>query len=343
MAHLLSRRALLALPLLPLLVGRPLSATAQDIRFLRLGTGRTSGAYFPVGGVIASAISNPPGSRPCDRGGSCGVPGLIAVAQSTMGSVDNLERLRAKGLDLAISQADVAYAAHSGTESFSEQAPFAGLRAIAALYKESMHLVVRRETGIAGVTDIVGKRISLGEMGSGTLVTVRQVLNAVGVTEEAVQARYEGPGSSSDLLAAGEIDGYFFFGGEPVAAVSDLMGRAEIDVVPIEGQKVEDMVNASPYLTLGLIPQRIYGNALPITTVQVGAVLVTRADEPDDLIEGITDALWHPTTQALFAKGPPQLRRTKPERALQGIAVPLHPAAATAYRRMGILKETETE
>lgn len=87
---------------------------AQDLRFFRIGTGTTGGTYFPIGGLIANAVSNPPGARPCERGGSCGVPGLIAVAQSTSGSVENLEKLSAKAFESALSQADVAYWAYRG-------------------------------------------------------------------------------------------------------------------------------------------------------------------------------------------------------------------------------------
>ena len=112
-------------------VGAPL--LAQDVRFFRIGTGATSGTYFSIGGLIANVISNPPGSRACDRGGSCGVPGLIAVAQSTQGSVENVKAIIDGQLESALAQADVAYWAYHGTGMFREQGPSRGLRAIAHL------------------------------------------------------------------------------------------------------------------------------------------------------------------------------------------------------------------
>ena len=132
-----------ALTLAGLLLG---PAQAQDLHFFRIGTGTTGGTYFPIGGEIADAISNPPGSRPCESGGSCGVPGLIAIAQATEGSLANIEALRNSGLEAALAQADVAYAAYTATGVYKGQPPFTKLCAIANLYGEAVHLVVRADS-----------------------------------------------------------------------------------------------------------------------------------------------------------------------------------------------------
>ena len=107
------------------------SALAQGSQFFRIGTGSTGGTYFPIGAILASAISNPPGSRECERGGSCGVPGLIAVAQSTTGSVENVRAIGSGLLESALSQADVAFWAYHGRHTFAETGPIKNLRAIA--------------------------------------------------------------------------------------------------------------------------------------------------------------------------------------------------------------------
>ncbi|AEO46609.1 TAXI family TRAP transporter solute-binding subunit [Rhodospirillum rubrum] len=309
---------------------------AQELRFLRIGTGRTSGAYFPVGGLIASLISNPPGSRPCEKGGSCGVPGLIAVAQSTGGSVDNIVGLQSGQLDLAICQADVAYDAYSRTDAKGVP-DFAELRAVASLYKESLHLVARVDSGISTLADLRGKRVGLGDPASGTLVSVRLLLSALGLGEKAVKADYDPPSAAADKVADGRLDAFFFFGGEPVALITSLRERAEVTVVPVDGPAVEDLAARSPFLTLGLIRQQAYDNPLPIVTLQVAAVLVTRADMDDALIEAITAALWHRQTKILFEKGPPQITQATLGQAVQGIAVPLHPGAMRYYRKEGII------
>src|SRR5215510_6799718 len=157
--------------------GAPPVGAQDETRFFRIGTGPTTGNYFTIGGIIANAISNPPGSRPCDKGGSCGVPGLIAVAQTTQGSVQNVELIADRTLDSGLCQSDVAYWAYSGTGMYSGGTPFDGLRTIANLYQESLQIVVRADSKIAAIGDLRGKRISLGGRGSGTRATAVLVLD----------------------------------------------------------------------------------------------------------------------------------------------------------------------
>ena len=141
---------------------------AQEMTFFRIGTGSTGGTYFPIGGLIANAISNPPGARPCDRGGSCGPMGLIAVAQSTDGSIANVEAIRAGRLESGLAQADIAYWAYKGLRVFKGKGKqVEKLRAIANLYPEAVHVVVRRDAKIAKIADLRGKRVSLGPRDSG--------------------------------------------------------------------------------------------------------------------------------------------------------------------------------
>jgi TRAP transporter TAXI family solute receptor len=314
-------------------------ALAQNLTFLRIGTGRTSGVYFPVGGLIGTLVSNPPGSRPCEKGGSCGVPGVIAVAQSTGGSVDNIALLKSGQIDMAICQADVAYDAYRGTDAAVPA--FEGLRAMGTLYRESLHLVARVGSGIHRVEDIRGKRVSLGDPGSGTLVSVRLLLKALGLDEAGgetgVAANFDRPSVAADKVAVGEIDAFFFFGGAPVPLVAELRQRIDVRVMPVEGKTVEDLALASPYLTLGLIGQGLYDNPLPIPTLQVAAVLVTTLDLEAALVRALTGALWAPSNRVLFEKGPTQTREASALAAIQGHAVPLHPGALWYYRSVGIL------
>src|SRR5262245_47683869 len=124
---------------------------AQETRFFRIGTGDITRSYYPIGGLIADIVSNPPGSRPCSRGGSCGVPGLVAVAQSALGSVANAEAVQAGEIESAFVQSDVSYWAFTGTGVFEGKPRATNLRAIANLYPESIHLVARKDAGIASV------------------------------------------------------------------------------------------------------------------------------------------------------------------------------------------------
>ncbi len=147
---------------------------------------------FPIGGLIANAISNPPGSRACADGGSCGVPGLVATSVASNGSVANANGIAAGTLQSGFVQSDVAYWAYNGTGIYEGRPKAEGLRAIASLYPESFQLVARKGSGIKSVTDLKGKRLSLDEPGSGTLVDARLILAAYGLTEKGHEGRVPG-------------------------------------------------------------------------------------------------------------------------------------------------------
>src|SRR5882672_1889535 len=138
-----------------LLLAAAAQIRAQDLTYFRIGTGAPETSYFPIGGVIASAVSNPPGARDCDKGGSCGVPGLIALAQTTSGSIDNLNQIAAGNLDSGLCQADIAAAAAQGKPPFDGHA-MPSLRAIANLYQEGVHVVVHADAAIKSVRDLKG-------------------------------------------------------------------------------------------------------------------------------------------------------------------------------------------
>src|SRR5262245_66692840 len=123
------------------LLWRVMPTSAQETRFFRIGAAATAGSFFEIGGVLASAISKPGGSLPCEQGGSCGVPGLIAVAQATQGSVENLRMVASDQIESGIAQSDIAGWAFAGTGVFADVGPIKKLRAIASLFPESLHVV----------------------------------------------------------------------------------------------------------------------------------------------------------------------------------------------------------
>src|SRR5919109_540390 len=168
-------------------------APAQEMRFFRIGTGGVAGTYYPIGGLIADIISNPPGARPCERGGSCGVPGLVAIAQSSNGAVANVDAIASGALESGFVQSDVAHWAYTGTGIYEGHGKVENLRAITNLYPESVHIVARKGAGIESVRDLEGKRVSLDEPGSGTLVDARVILDAYGLSEDGLQAEYIKP------------------------------------------------------------------------------------------------------------------------------------------------------
>ena len=313
------------------------SAWAQGSQFFRIGTGSTGGTYFPIGAILASAISNPPGSRECDRGGSCGVPGLIAVAQSTSGSVENVRALGAGTIESALSQADVAFWAYHGRHSFAESGPIKNLRAIANLYPEMIHIVVRRDAGILTVRDLKGKRVSLDREGSGTLVDAMLILEAYGLKSEDLTIEHLEPGPAADRLRDGTLDAFFFVAGVPAAAITDLAATVPIGLVPINGPESERLRQTYPFFSTNYIPAGSYSGVYSTPTVSVGAQWLVSASVPEETVYGVTRALWHPSTEKLLDAGHAQGKHIRKETALDGIGIPLHPGAIRYYREVGLL------
>jgi len=323
-----------------LLVGAALAQVSlgQETRYLRIGTAATGGTYYPIGGLIAGAISNPPGSRPCDKGGSCGVPGLIAVAQSTQGSVQNVEMIARGQLEAALSQSDIAFWAHSGTGVFQTRGRITELRSVANLYPEHIHLVVRWDSQITRVSELRGKRVSLGELSSGTLVDAKIILRAYGLDERDLDAVYGSPDQASDQLRAGTIDAFFLIAGSPVAAIAELARQRDIRLIPIDGPESDKVLEQFKFFSRATIKAETYSGVEETPTLAVSAQFLVSAKLSDDLVYGITRALWHASTRTLFDGGHPKGASIRLETALDGLAIPLHPGAERWYKEAGRIK-----
>jgi len=308
------------------------------MRFFRIGTGSTSGSYFPVGGVIAGAISNPPGSRECDKGGSCGVPGLLAVAQSTQGPLDNIALMSKGTLDAGLVQADLAYWAYNGLGPVPSNDAARELRAVANLYPEMIHVVVRAASDIQGIRDLKLRRVSLGEQGSGTLVNARAVLEAYGMTELDVVPMYLQPGPAADLLDKDGLDAFFVNAGAPTAAISELARATPVRLLSIAGGEREALLRKFPFLSPRIIPGGTYEGVAGVETLSVGVQLLVNAKVDDKTVYGIAKALWHPTTEKLWENAGPLAKSIKLETALDGLALPLHPGAEQFYLEKKMLK-----
>jgi TRAP transporter TAXI family solute receptor len=333
-----TRRSLLAgAALLPL--SAPLAAWAQqDITFFRILTGGTVGTYFPIGGLIANAISNPPGSRPCNEGGSCGVPGLVATSVASNGSVANVAAIAAGSAQSGFVQSDVAFWAYSGTGIYNGRPKVDVLRAIATLYPESVQLVVRKGSGIKSVPDLRGKKVSLDEPGSGTLVDARLILGAFGISEKDLQAQYFPAQRVGDSLRDGAIDAFFSVSGWPQSAVADLAATVGIELVPIAGPEVDKLLSQFTFFSAEEIPDGAYRGVAGVKTVSVQALWTTSAKQPDELIYKVTAALWNPATRRLLDSGHAKGREIRLATATKGLGIPLHAGAEKFYKEQGLLK-----
>lgn len=347
----------LVVALLLLLAG-PLGARAMDeLQFFRIGTAATTGTYFQIGGVLANAISKPPGSRDCERGGSCGVPGLVAVAQASQGSIQNVLMVGAGQIESALVQSDIAYWAYAGTAAplrrcspartdasrnsgtalLRSHGPIENLRVIAGLYPEDIHIVVRADSPIRALSDLRGKRVALGEPESGTLADARLVLDAASLSECDIKAEYLRLSEAADGLVQGRIDAFFMTGGYPVPAVTDVASTVPTRLVPIPHDAAERLAKKFPFFGVDAIPAGSYpGIDSDTATLRTTALWVVRAEIGDNLVYAITKSLWSEATRRLLSTTTPVGRRIRLATALDGVAIPLHPGAARFYREAGM-------
>lgn len=315
------------------------AAFAQDPQSFRIATGGTAGTYFPIGVLVGSAISAPPGSRACEDGGACGVPGLTATPISTNGSVENVEAIIDGRMESGFAQSDVVTWAATGTGIWEGRPAAEGLRAIANLYPEAIHVVASRASGIKTLADLAGKRVSLDEPGSGTLVGARILLSAVNLTEDDVIASYSKAADAAQQMLLDRLDAFIFVGGYPSRAIDDLSRQMEIDLIPIGEAALDFIMQRYEFFSPDVIPADAYaGHVVDVSTISVNAQWVTSVDQPDALIYAITQALWNDTTANLLRNGHAKGRYVTLETALDGVGIALHPGAEQFYIDAGMLQ-----
>jgi uncharacterized protein len=319
------------------------TASAEETGFFRIGAAATAGSFFEIGEVLASAISKPAGSLPCEQGGNCGVPGLVAVAQATHGSVENLRLVASDQIESAIAQSDVVGPAFAGTGIFAGQSPMRTLRAIASLFPESLHLVVLAQGPIQTLSDLRRMRVSLGQEESGTLVDARIVLAAAGLTEKDLNPEFLRSGTAASSLSDGIIDGFFLIGGVPIPAIRALAAATPVRLIPIADAVFSEMQEKYGPYDRAVIPAGAYpGVGVATETVGFHALWVVSVDVPDDLIYEITKTLWNDATQRLLEAHDPIGKDVRLDNALSGLSVPLHPGAKRFYHEAGLPVDGDT-
>ena len=312
-------------------------AISNELTFFTIGTGGTAYTYYPVGGMIANAISKPPGSRECGKGGSCGVDGLIASAVSSRGSVDNVNAIISGLRNSGFAQSDVAYWAYTGTGTMEGKEPAKDLRTIAALFQEHIHLVALKKSNINSVKDLKGKRVSLDEPGSGTYVDAKLILESNGLSTNDVKAEALKGKAATDALRNGKVDAIFVVAGYPTGAIVELASAVDIKLVPIDGAGAKALTSKYGFFSESPIPSGTYEGVDAVNTVAVGAQWFTSAKEDTDLIYKITKALWNKESRKLMDVGHAKGKTITPDTALSGVGVPLHPGAEKFYKEAGLL------
>jgi uncharacterized protein len=300
--------------------GRPAMAQAK---FFRIGTGGTGGTYYPVGGLIANAISS-------DK--------VNASAVASNGSVANVNAIVGGNSESGFAQADVATWAYTGTGIWEGRGKVEELRAISNLYPESIHVVVKKGLGAKTVADLKGKRISIDEPGSGSLINARSILAGFGLGANDYRAENLKPGPAVDKMKDGSLDAFFFTGGYPAGALSELAATHGFELLPIDGAPAAELKKRFTFFADDKIPDGAYKDVKGVSTLAVGAQWVTSAKIDADLVYEVTKALWSDKTRSALDGGHAKGKDIQRATALSGLGVPLHAGAERFYKEAGLIK-----
>ncbi|MCC0030392.1 MAG: TAXI family TRAP transporter solute-binding subunit [Brucellaceae bacterium] len=300
-------------------------ATAQDQRFISIGTGGVTGVYYPTGGAICRLVNK----NRKEHGIRCSV-------ESTGGSVYNINTVRAGELEFGVAQSDWQYHAFHGTSQFADQGAFEAERAVFSVHPEPFTLVARKGTGIAGFMDLKGKKVNVGNPGSGQRATTEVVMEAFGMTMSDFALAAELKGSEmAQALCDGKIDAMIYTIGHPAAAITEAATTCDVELVPVEGEPIDKLVGDNPYYRKAVIPAGMYkGTDSDVSTFGVGATFITSADVPEDIVYVVVKAVFDNIDD--FKNLHPAFANLKEEEMIKdGLSAPLHDGAIKYFKERG--------
>lgn len=281
--------------------------------FINIGTGGTSGTYYPLGGAMAEILKE-------------NIPGVNATAESTGASVNNINLLTQGDIDLALVQNDVSYYAENGTELFKDSGKVEGLQAIATLYPEVCQIVTTAKTGITSVADFKGKKIAVGAAGSGVEANARQILAAYGLTYDDIDPQYLSFAEAANGLKDGNIDAGFITAGIPTSAIMDLAAQNDVVLISIDDAVMDKMIAEYPFYTKVTISKDVYSNLTSdVNTLAVKAMLVTTDKMDEEMGYKITKAIFENLDKMAAAHSAG--KNISLDTAQEGLSIPLHPGA----------------
>ena len=288
------------------------NSDVEGKKFLNIGTGGTAGTYYPIGGAMAEILNKE-------------IPGMSASAQSTGASVANVNMLGDGTIDLATVQNDIAYYAAHGTEMFVDK-KVDGLKGVASLYPETCQFVTLKSSGIKSLSELKGKRIAVGAVGSGVEANVRQILAAYGISYDDIDAQYLSFAEGASALKDGNVDVAVLTAGYPTASVQDIAAQNPVRLLPVEDKIADDLIAQYPFYTKTVIPAGTYaGFDEAVPSVAVMAMLVAGPTVNEELGYKVTKAIFShlDRLQAAHAVGK-QITRDSVK---AGMSLPMHAGA----------------
>ncbi|MBO6538378.1 MAG: TAXI family TRAP transporter solute-binding subunit [Rhizobiaceae bacterium] len=301
---------------------------AQDQTFVTIGTGGVTGVYYPTGGAICRLVNR----GRSEHGIRCGV-------ESTGGSVFNINAVRGGELEFGVAQSDWQYHAFNGTSRFEEQGPFEGLRAVFSVHPEPFTVVARADAGISSFEDLKGKRVNVGNPGSGQRGTMEVLMDKMGwsMGDFAVASELQAA-EQSQALCDNNIDAMVYTVGHPSGSIQEATTACDSVLVNVANDAVTALVEENPFYRVATIPGGMYrGNDADTKTFGVGATFVTSADVSEDVVYEVVKAVFENMDQ--FRGLHPAFANLDPkEMANDGLSAPLHPGAEKYYREAGLIE-----
>ncbi|UWQ19974.1 TAXI family TRAP transporter solute-binding subunit [Jannaschia sp. W003] len=303
-------------------------AAAQDQQFFTIGTGGVTGVYYPTGGAICRLVN----AGRAEHGLRCSV-------ESTGGSVYNINTIREGELEFGVAQSDWQYHAYNGSSQFEEAGPFEGLRAVFSVHPEPFTVVARAEAGIESFDDLKGKRVNIGNPGSGQRGTMEVLMEAKGwTTDDFALATEMKAAEQSAALCDNQIDAMVYTVGHPSGSIQEATTACDSVLVEVAGPEVEALVEENPFYRTATIPGGMYrGNDEDTATFGVGATFVTSADVSDEVVYTLVKSVFENMDD--FRRLHPAFADLDPaEMVSAGLSAPLHPGAERYYREAGLLE-----
>lgn len=302
-------------------------AQAAENRFVTIGTGGVTGVYYPTGGAICRLVNK---SRK-EHGIRCSV-------ESTGGSVYNLNTIAAGELDMGVAQSDWQYHAYNGTSKFKDQGPNKDLRAVFSVHPEPFTMVARADSGIKNFQDIKGKRVNIGNPGSGQRGTMEVLMAATGIKIEDLKLASElKAAEQSAALCDNKVDAMVYVVGHPNGSIKEATTSCDSVLVNVTGPAVDKLIKDNPYYRSATIPGGMYrGSDADVKTFGVGATFVSSAKVPEDVIYNVVKAVFENFED--FKKLHPAFSVLKKEEMIKdGLSAPLHDGAVKYYKEAGLM------
>jgi uncharacterized protein len=304
------------------------SAVAAQKSFVTIGTGGVTGVYYPTGGSICRLVNKGKKKH-----------GVRCTVESTGGSVYNINTIRAGELDMGVAQSDWQYHAYKGTSKFKDKGAFKGLRAIFSVHPEPFTVVARKDAGIKSIMDLKGKRVNIGNPGSGQRGTMEVLMKALGWNKSTFKLASELKASEqSKALCDNKIDAMVYTVGHPNGSIKEATTTCDTLLVNVTGAAVDKLVKENDFYRVATIPGGMYrGNDKDTKTFGVGATFVTSTKTPENVVYAVVKSVFE--NFDAFKKLHPAFAVLKKEEMIKdGLSAPLHKGAAKYYKEAGLLK-----